>query len=138
RYCGGAAASGTVLIVEDEADGRDLLRALLEREGWKILAAANGREALEHLEMERPGVILLDLMMPEMDGFEFIEHLRKGPDGRNIPVVVITAKDLTAEDRRRLNGSVSRVLQKGTYRIEDLLNEVSRLVVARLRKRGED
>ena len=138
RYCGGAAASGTVLIVEDEADGRDLLRALLEREGWKILAAANGREALGCLETERPGVILLDLMMPEMDGFEFIEHLRKRPDGRNIPVVVITAKDLTEEDRRRLNGSVSRVLQKGTYRIEDLLNEVSRLVVARLRKRGED
>ena len=138
RYCGGAAASGTVLIVEDDSDSRTLLRVILEREGWKVLAAENGREGLNLLETGRPGVILLDLMMPEMDGFEFIEHLRERPGGGNIPVVVLTAKDLTAEDRRRLNGSVSRVLQKGTYRIEDLLNEVSRLVVARLRKRGEE
>ena len=78
----------------------------------------------------RPALILLDLMMPEMDGFEFLEELRRDEAGRGIPVIVITARDLSAEDHHRLNGSVERILQKGAYRHDALLAEVRRLVGA--------
>jgi CheY-like chemotaxis protein len=74
-----------------------------------------------------PHVILLDLMMPEMDGFEFIARLRRLESSRNIPVVVITAKELTAEDRRRLTGSVEKILSKGQFTMEDLLFQVRSL-----------
>src|SRR5262249_2894395 len=73
---------------------------------WEVTAAANGRVALDRLAEHRPGLILLDLMMPEMDGFEFIEALRARPEWRGIPVVVLTAKELSPEDRRRLTGVV--------------------------------
>ena len=80
-------------------------------------------------------MILLDLMMPEMDGFQFVDELRKHAEWKVIPVVVITAKDLTAEDRERLSGRVGLILQKGAYSREDLLRETSALVVNRIRKR---
>jgi CheY-like chemotaxis protein len=75
---------------------------------------------LEAVAVEMPGLILLDLMMPEMDGFTFLEEFRKTPAARAVPVVVLTAKDLTAEDRARLNHSVERVLQKGAHAEEEL------------------
>ncbi len=124
----------SALVVEDDADSRELLRRALEGEGWKVRTAENGRAALAAVAEQRPGVILLDLMMPEMDGFEFVSLLRQQPEGRNIPIIVITAKDLSAEERLRLNGYVSRVLQKGAFQVEDLLSEVSRLVITRVRK----
>jgi len=83
----------------------------------------------------RARVVALDLMMPEMDGFDFLEELRGDEAGRHVPVVVITARDLTAEDHRRLNGSVERILQKGAYGREELLAEVRRLVRASIDKR---
>jgi CheY-like chemotaxis protein len=92
--------------------------------------------ALDRLRDRTPTVILLDLMMPEMDGFEFVSHLKQDQSLRPIPVVVVTAKDLTEDDRRRLNGQVIRVLQKGAYSREDLLAEVSRTVVKELRAGG--
>ena len=78
----------------------------------------------------RPGLILLDLMMPEMDGFEFLSALRRGEAWRGIPVVVVTAKDLTPEERQRLNGHVERILAKGALGPEALLAEVRELVAA--------
>jgi CheY-like chemotaxis protein len=89
-----------------------------------VTEAANGRQALECVATCRPELILLDLLMPEMDGFAFIEALRQHDIWRSIPIVVVTAMDLSADDRRRLNGSVDRILQKGTYSREDLLREV--------------
>jgi CheY-like chemotaxis protein len=74
-----------------------------------------------------PALILLDLMMPEMDGFEFMDELRKRPECRQVPVVVITAKDITEQDRKRLNGQVARVMQKASLRMEDLVREVRAL-----------
>ena len=127
--------SASALVVEDDADSRELLRRALSGEGWKVRTAENGRAALDAIAEQRPGVILLDLMMPEMDGFEFVSALRQQPEGRNIPIVVITAKELTTDDRRRLNGYVSRVLQKGAFQIEDLLSEVGRLVITRVRSK---
>jgi CheY-like chemotaxis protein len=132
RYRGTEAAA-SALIVEDDPDSRELLRRALEGEGWKVRTAENGRVALDAIAEQRPGVILLDLMMPEMDGFEFVSALRQQPERRNIPIIVVTAKDLTSGERLRLNGYVSRILQKGAFQIEDLLSEVSRLVITRVR-----
>jgi GAF domain-containing protein/CheY-like chemotaxis protein len=125
-----------VLVVDDDPDLRELLRRMLEREGYVVTEADNGRPALERVRERTPGAILLDLMMPEMDGFEFLEELRRYEAGRTIPVVVITARDLSAEDHQRLNGSVERILQKGAYRHDALLAEVRRLVGASVRPRG--
>jgi GAF domain-containing protein/CheY-like chemotaxis protein len=118
-----------VLVVEDDADTRELLRRWLEREGHVVLEAGNGRIALDRVGEQRPGLILLDLMMPEMDGFEFLAELRQQPGGRAIPVVVVTAKELTAADHARLNGQVQRILQKGTHTREALLAELRELIV---------
>ena len=117
-----------MLVVEDDPDTRDMLKRTLEKDGWKVDEAENGRVALE-LRMRRtsPGLILLDLMMPEMDGFTFLEEFRRIADARSIPVIVLTAKDLTDDDRRRLNGYVERIVQKGSNS-ESLLSQVRILV----------
>ncbi len=131
-----AAAPGLALVVEDDSATRDMFRRMLEKDGWGVAEAANGREALDCVAQGRPRLILLDLMMPGMDGFEFLEELRQHPEWRSIPVVVVTAKDLTPEDRLFLNGSlllggcVKRVLQKGSFRRDELLREVRDLVTA--------
>ena len=126
-----------VLIVDDDPDFRQLLRRILEQDGCTVAEAGDGRDALALLHELMPGVILLDLMMPEMDGFEFIAELRQHEACRAIPVIVITAKDLTAEDHRRLNGSVERVLQKGAYNRDALLVDVQEMVAASVaRRRG--
>jgi two-component system, NtrC family, sensor kinase len=124
-----------VLVVDDDPDVRALLRRMLEREGYAVDEADDGRVALEQVRERAPGAILLDLMMPEMDGFEFLEELRRDEMGRGIPVIVVTGRELSAEDHRRLNGSVERILQKGTYGHDHLLAEVRRLVGASLRPR---
>jgi DNA-binding response OmpR family regulator len=117
----------SVLVVEDDAATREMLRRTLEKEGWQVVEAENGRVGLERLNAGIPALILLDLMMPEMGGFEFMQALRERPDGRLVPVVVITAKDITEEDRRRLNGQVAKILQKGTMSSEELLAELRAL-----------
>lgn len=117
-----------VLLVEDDGRLRELMRRTLKREGWEVVEADNGRVALEKMETTRPALILLDLMMPEMDGFQFLDQLRRQPGSRSIPVVIVTAKDITPEDRQRLNGHVEQILRKGNYSREDLLREVSDLV----------
>ena len=118
----------TVLVVEDDPATREMLRRTLARDGWEAVEAQNGREGLERLDETAPGLILLDLMMPEMDGFEFLEALRQRPDGRDIPVIVITAKDLTEDDHRRLNGGVERIIQKGATRLDQVLDTVRSLL----------
>ena len=117
-----------VLVVEDDAEMRELLQRFLQNEGWVVVEAQNGREALDRISENKPELILLDLMMPTMDGFEFLEELRKHTAWLSIPVLVITAKDLTAEERRRLDGRVNKILQKGAYSREKLLAEVHDLV----------
>jgi CheY-like chemotaxis protein len=126
-----------VLVVDDDAALRELLRRILEGAGYTVVEAENGRVALERLRTMAPGVILLDLMMPEMDGFEFVAEVRRHEAWRAIPIVVVTAKELTAEDRQRLNGYVERILQKGAYTRDTLLTEVRDLVAACVaRRRG--
>ncbi|HEX6385398.1 MAG TPA: response regulator [Anaerolineae bacterium] len=131
--------SGHILVVEDDDSTREVLRRILEKEGWNIVEAENGRPALESMTISRPDLILLDLMMPEMDGFQFITELRQNPAWQSIPVVVITAKELTASERLQLNGYVERVLQKGlnagAYDRDYLLRQIAELVKAYIRHR---
>ncbi|MFN7971393.1 MAG: PAS domain S-box protein [Acidobacteriota bacterium] len=122
------AGEPSVLVVDDDPGAREVLRRTLEKESWRVREAANGQEALELVARERPSLVLLDLMMPEMDGFTFTSELRKVDAWASIPVVVVTAKELTSEDRRRLEGHVARILQKGAYSREELQAEVRRLI----------
>ncbi len=117
--------SPVVLLVEDDQTTRDLLRTSLEKENFTVIEAGNGTEGLARLAEARPAIILLDLMMPGMDGFEFTEAVRAHPEWRDLPILVMTAKDIDAEDRARLDGNVSRVLQKGACGREELLTEIS-------------
>jgi signal transduction histidine kinase/CheY-like chemotaxis protein/ligand-binding sensor domain-containing protein/protocatechuate 3,4-dioxygenase beta subunit len=118
----------SVLLVEDDPQTREMLRRALKKEGWEVTEATNGREGLEQVAASTPTLILLDLMMPELDGFGFIQRLRDRPEGRDTPVIVITAKDLSAEDRRRLNGNVTRIVQKGSMSWGQLLQELKALL----------
>jgi len=128
-----ADAACRVLIVEDDARTRKMLRRKLEKQGWPVTEAENGRVALEHLAEATPDVVLLDLMMPEMDGFEFLDQIRVHERWRSIPIIVITAKDLSVQERRSLNGYVEKILQKGAYSSEAMLGEVCHLLSARIR-----
>jgi CheY-like chemotaxis protein len=110
-----------------------MLRHTLEKEGWPVREAEHGRAALERMREHRPALILLDLMMPEMDGFQFVEALRKQEAWRATPIVVVTAKDLTSDDHRRLTRHLEQILQKGAYSREELLREVRDLVAACVR-----
>ncbi|MFZ1091168.1 MAG: response regulator, partial [Xanthobacteraceae bacterium] len=120
--CGSAA--GRVLLVDDDDVVRRGVRQALEPIGWKVTEAENGQVAVDSLTAARPDVIILDLMMPKMDGFEFLDELRGRPDWQDIPVVIITAKDLTEEDRNRLNGGVERIIQKSDR--DEMLRQLSR------------
>jgi hypothetical protein len=124
-----------VLVVDDEPEVRQLLRRMLEPEGYTVVEADNGRVALERLREMTPSVVLLDLMMPEMDGFEFVAEFRRDERWRAIPIVVITAKDLSRDDRERLNGYVQNILRKGAYTREQLLAEVREMVAASVARR---
>ncbi len=117
-----------VLVVEDDPITRELLRRLLQAEGFEVVTAENGRVGLERVDEKRPALVILDLMMPEVDGFQFLEALRHRQEWQQLPVVVVTAKDLTEEDRRRLRGNVEKILQKGETPREELLSEVRRLL----------
>jgi len=117
-----------VMIVDDDPEARRRVRQLLERDNWRLIEAANGREALLLLEEHKPQLILLDLLMPVMDGFEFSLEISRHSVWSKIPMVVLTAKDITAEDRARLNGNVDRVLQKGAFNREELMQEIKRIL----------
>jgi signal transduction histidine kinase/DNA-binding response OmpR family regulator len=123
-----------VMVVEDDAETREVIGRLLEKTGIQVVGAENGRVALDQLAESQPQLILLDLMMPEMDGFQFVDHVRHHDTWRTIPIVVVTAKDLTPEDRLRLNGSVAEIIQKDAQSQEELLAEVSKMVKIRLKK----
>jgi signal transduction histidine kinase/DNA-binding response OmpR family regulator/HAMP domain-containing protein len=125
--------SGRVLVVDDDEATRLVLRRHLQNNNWTVSTACNGRVALECLAEARPDIILLDLMMPEMDGFQFLEHLRTDQANCAIPVIVISAKEMDDEERAQLNGHVSRVIDKRGQTSTALLPEVTRLVRAAAR-----
>ncbi|HEU0167493.1 MAG TPA: response regulator, partial [Chloroflexota bacterium] len=122
-----------VMVVDDDGGAREMTRRMLEREACRVIEAANGREALERFEMTSPDVVLLDLMMPVLDGFDFVHEARQ-VRGWTTPIVVLTAKDLTVEERARLNGQVQRILSKGAFTRDDLLQEVRTIVSRTIRE----
>ena len=127
KYSGGAREDG-VLVVDDDADGRDRVRVMLERNGIAVRTAENGRVGLDRIAEGKPGLVLLDLMMPEMDGFAFLQELRATPEWRQIPVVVLTAKQVSAEERAALHGQVDRVVAKGSISLQTLAEELKSML----------
>ncbi len=115
---------GQILVVDDDPSARDMLRRTLERAGWSVAEAAGGSEALASLDRCTPALILLDLMMPEVDGFQVMEALRRNESWRHIPVVVVTAKDPSKEESAFLKEHVEKVFRKGTYDRRELLGVV--------------
>ncbi|MEE8311640.1 MAG: response regulator [Candidatus Binatia bacterium] len=120
----------SVLVVDDSPEVREVARRALEQQGWMVSEAENGRAGLDRLAERRPSLILLDLMMPVMDGFEFVMEVRKRDDWRSIPIVVVTAKDITEEDRSRLNGDVAALIEKRGLGTDDLLGQIRELLTA--------
>ncbi|MGH2410059.1 MAG: response regulator, partial [Chloroflexota bacterium] len=123
-----AGASLRVLVVEDDDTEASTLRRYLEEAGYQVGLAANGREALAALSRQPADLITLDLMMPEMDGFALLAELRAHPAYRGLPVVVLTARDLSAAEQARLRAGMALVIQKGPQRRELLLRELRRVI----------
>ena len=123
----------SALVVEDDFDSRRILTSALKSEGWAVEEAENGLVALDCVKRARPSIILLDLMMPEMDGFEFVAQLRESSENRNIPIVVLTAKEVSPEERARLNGQVAKIVQKGTMTIDEILRDLGALITHHVR-----
>jgi CheY-like chemotaxis protein len=132
RICG--TDGGRVLLVDDDEMVRRAVRHALEPLGWEVSEAEDGRLGIEALAAARPDVIILDLMMPNMDGFELLDELRSRAEWRDIPVVVITAKDLTEDDRERLNGGVERIIRKSDR--DEMLRELAREVGSCVKRRA--
>ena len=116
-----------VLVVDDDADALDLAVAMIESSGYEISTATSGREALDEIARVRPDAIVLDLMLPEMDGFEVVHRLGLNPEWRDIPVILLTARDLSHEERRALDIGTARIIQKGNFSRDELLGEIAQL-----------
>jgi len=117
-----------LLVVEDDIANRKALCRLLKREGWHVMEAIHGRSAFRIMERETPGLILLDWMLPDMNGEEFLDQMSEDPRWRSVPVLLVTAKDLSEAEQEGLAGKVDRVLKKGHYTRSDLLSAVSKLM----------
>lgn len=114
-----------VIIIEDEPDAARLLRRILQARGkYQIFEARDGHAGLDLIRREHPDLILLDLMMPELDGFSLLEIVKTEEELRDVPVIVVTAKELTSAERRRLDGQIESLLQKGSFMEEDLLDNI--------------
>ena len=109
----GAGLDAPVLVIDDDPECREMVRRFLERDGREVVEAPDGEAGLRMIAVRYPSLILLDLMMPVLDGFGFLAELPKRFPGARVPVVVLTAKDLTPDDHARLNGRVARILEKG-------------------------
>ncbi len=113
-----------ILVVEDDDETREMVCRLLARQNLPVVEAANGREALDRMAEQVPALILLDLIMPELDGFGFVEELRRHAEWLSIPIVVLTAADIGEEERRRLNGQVMQIIRKVGQGTDELLEDI--------------
>lgn len=118
-----------IAIVDDTEHARRLIRRILQSQGnYTLFEASTGQEAIELAQRELPDLIILDLMMPELDGFAVLDELKSHPDTAPIPVIVVTAKELTPEEKKRLEGQIHSLMQKGEFMNDELLDEVRALV----------
>jgi CheY-like chemotaxis protein len=122
----------TVLVVDDEAANREWLSAVLEPEGFTVVLATGGQEAIDMATASPPDLVMLDLMMPNVTGFDVVEALRAQPSTKSIPILVLTAKTLTDSDIRQLNGHVSTILRRGSTGAADLLSLLKQVVASML------
>lgn len=120
-----------VLVVDDNPRAVELVAAALEAAGCRVMRAYGGAEAIEVARRARPDLVILDLMMPEVSGFEVARVLREAEHTARIPILVLTAKDLSAEDRARLNGDVSAILEKAGFSRSELMAELRRAIAIR-------
>jgi CheY-like chemotaxis protein len=127
--------AGRALVVDDDPDSRRLARQVLESDGWSVTEARDGREGLQSVADATPDLIVLDLMMPEVDGFRFAEELGRHETWRTIPVLVVTAKDLSDRERHLLHRYAFRVLEKGTASRRELQDLIRLEVAAHARRR---
>ncbi|MGH8167607.1 MAG: response regulator, partial [Woeseiaceae bacterium] len=123
QHCG-KRARAPILVVEDDADSRRLLCSMLKKEGWEVVEVEDAESALARVTRQEPAMILLDLILPGMDGFQFIEAINENRAWRKIPIVVVTAKDLSPDEHRFLNRSVQKIIKKGVYNRSELLDLV--------------
>lgn len=121
-----AGANKNILVVEDDPEIQILIAQWLSADGWNVYTADNGVEGLERYAESRAAFVVVDLMMPEMDGFSMIDELRRKYPGVDIPVIVVTTKNLGAEDMARLNGNVQRIIQKTSEMPDEILREIKR------------
>jgi len=128
RHHIGTNFSNLAMVVDDDKIIREGVTAILKKQGLSVCQAENGQVALEHLERNKPALIFLDLMMPVMDGFEFLEHLRNHEKWYSIPVVILTAKILTAKEQAYLNQYVETIFQKDYYCRDELILHIHKLV----------
>jgi threonine synthase len=118
-----------VAIIDDTPDSRRLIRRILQSQGnFTLFEASNGREAIELSKKELPDLIILDLMMPEIDGFSVLDALKEDDRTASIPVIVVTAKELSPQEKARLHGRIQSLMQKGEFMNDDLLDEVAALL----------
>ena len=118
-----------IVIADDSSDARRLIRRILQSQGdFTVFEAVDGREALVLIEKEKPDLVILDLMMPEMDGFAVIDNLKRNPETANIPVIVASAKELTTDEKGRLEGQIQSLMQKGDFLNDEFLSEVRSLL----------
>jgi CheY-like chemotaxis protein len=120
-----------VLAVDDDPAALDLHASALEPEGFTVLRAAGGREGLRLARSEKPDLVLLDLLMPDVDGFTVVSQLREDQETREIPVLVVTGHKLSEEEKERLNGSVAGVLSKGDEGLHELGQWLTRVGAGR-------
>jgi CheY-like chemotaxis protein len=121
-------SGGSILVVDDDPAVLDVFSSLLDAEGWRVVTVMDGESALAAVARERPTAVLLDLMLPGVDGFEVMRSLRAEPATRDLPVIVVTAKDLTDEDRQLLADSAQRVVLKQALRVDELRRELRELL----------
>jgi len=123
--------TASLLLIEDELQTRQMVRRALENEGWTVAEANSGSVALERIRESKPDLILLDLLMPEMNGFDFVDELHADQHWRSIPIVVLTAKDVTSEDRLKLKGHVEKILLKGNQTMSQIVKEIRDVATSR-------
>jgi CheY-like chemotaxis protein len=126
--------AGRALVVDDDEDCRRLARQVLESEGWSVIEARDGREGLERVATTPPDLIILDLMMPELDGFHFAEELGRDASRRAIPILVVTARDLSGRERDWLHGRACGILEKGSTSRRELQERIRLEVAAHARR----
>ncbi len=129
---------GLIMVVDDNDIVRDTTAIILEHKGWRVFKAENGKIALEHLDHKKPALILLDLDMPVMNGFEFLDNLRQNEVWNSIPVVVLTAKALTAKEYSLLNARVENIFKKEACSNEELIISIHNLITEFSIQKEED